>query len=306
MLCILQADSTTRLKTFYCAFVVQAAVIGERTAQGYTGVWVATCCDCWVVGLGSRLFEREVMRAVDSSPPTFSDALRYFVSFRSGSSEGGLEVRDIYAGKSLSLPSAGVRHLLHIRSISRSSNEDTKIDDGDTAQQQRSLRDMSGARATGQNTCDTVNARGKPAIGMPAVHSGAVLDSGGDQSKLQSLKGAVAAIDEGAEVRAIPAELCGAGSVSYMVVCSSSILATQIVAALADGRSMPLVALSGASDVSNQFEARSVLSLLAEGWGVAIGFPMPKLRQQSLCATGVQRLVGRALEAPPARKTPIA
>ena len=122
----------------YAMRQVQPAVIGEMTPQGYTGVWIAVCDNCWAVGLGSRLFEQEVMRAIDPTPPTFSDALRYFVSFHSGSSDRALEVRDVYAGKSLSQPSVGVRHVLHVRCMS--------IDaESSSLPQKRSLADMTGA-----------------------------------------------------------------------------------------------------------------------------------------------------------------
>ena len=54
------------------------AVIGESTAQGYTAVWVATAGGCWVVGLGSRLFEREVMRGGRTARVTLREGANNF------------------------------------------------------------------------------------------------------------------------------------------------------------------------------------------------------------------------------------
>ena len=186
-------------------------MIGERTAQGYTSVWIATAGNCWVVGLGSRLFEHEVMRATDPSPPTFSDGLRYFVSFRSASTptphtlamqihqfsycviplrlnlkslvavygagkHGALELRDVYAGKSLSQPSVGVRHLLHVRSTgshSGHSRGDGAGTSGSALPQKRRLGDMSGAQTATANEVTPAASDGTEAEPLPS----ALLDS---------------------------------------------------------------------------------------------------------------------------------
>lgn len=285
-------------------------MIGERTAQGYTSVWIATCGDCWVVGLGSNLFEHEVMRGVDPMPPTFSDALRYFVSFRSGSRDGALELRDIYAGKSLSQPSVGVRHLLHVQSNCRGSG--VQCSDGratagfeiPSLPQKRSLGDMSetGSLADIEATAppDSICGAMLGVGGLPD-HPGALRGTTGVQSQLQFLKSMVLAVDDGAKVRPIPTDLFGfdSSSESFLVVCSSASLGSRVALALVEARSVPAAAAAGSdstSDGCDRFEGRSMLSLLAEGWGCVVGFPMPKMRQQSLCATGVQRLVGRALD----------
>ena len=101
---------------------------------------------------------------------------------------------------------------------------------------------------------------------------------------------------QGAKVRPIPAEFVETGSDaesdSFLVVCSSASLGVQLAAVLAGA---PARTYSAPSSDSG-FEGRSVLCLLAVGRGGAVGYPMPKQRQQSLCATGVQRLVGRALD----------
>lgn len=76
------------------------------------------------------------------------------------------------------------------------------------------------------------------------------------------------------------------------MVCSSASLGAKLAAVLA---AVPAGTDSAPSSDSG-YEGRSVLCLLAEGKGGAVGFPMPKQRQQSLCVTGVQRLVGRALD----------
>ena len=264
-------------------------MIGETTAQGYTGVWIATCDNCWVVGLGSRLFEQEVMRAIDPTPPTFSDALRYFVSFHSGSGDGALEVRDVYAGKSLSQPSVGVRHVLHVRCMS--------IDaESSSLPQKRSLADMTGARLPHKQSDPTV------LVCSNAAREGAQSQEL-HQSQLKLLEHAVFEVDQGADIRPIPSELYSAGpncgSGSFLVVCSSASLSTQVAASLgkvSQPETSAAATTERTSSCHGQFEARSMLSLLAEGWGAAVGFPMPKLRNQSLCAIGVQRLVGRVLD----------
>jgi hypothetical protein len=287
-------------------------VIGERTAQGYTSVWIATCGACWVVGLGSNLFEHEVMRAVDPMPPTFSDALRYFVSFRSGNRNGALELRDIYAGKSLSQPSAGVRHLLHVRSIC--SGSDVRASDGkaipgaeiSSLPQKRSLEDMSlaGVLTKTETTAPSESASSATlGKGWLSDRPDALLGSTESQSRLQVVKSLVLQVDPGAQVRPIPMDLFGTGadsrSEAFLVVCSSASLGSKVAVALVEARSVPTAGTAGAHSTSSdcdRFEARSMLSLLAEGWGGVVGYPMPKVRQQSLCATGVQRLVGRALD----------
>ena len=89
----------------------------------------------------------------------------------------------------------------------------------------------------------------------------------------------------------------------YLVVCSTASAASQLTEALSAAAAAAATAAAGdGGDVATSsggaggaWEARSLLSLLADGWGGAIGFEAPKVRQQTLCATGVNRLVGRAL-----------
>jgi hypothetical protein len=336
-----------------------AAVIGERTAQGYTGVWVAIASDCWAVGLGSRLFEHEVMRAIDPDPPTFSDQLRYYVSFRSGLNSGlqqadheqqqgyqqggRLELRDIYAGKSLSQPSADVRHLLHVRRrrshLPSSTTTTTAAAGGDAVAaapslpQKRALAEMEAGDHHGGQAGGGGGEADEPGLVDGSVVSAAVPSSESEQQQEQrgALERAVSAVDPGASVRPLPflsaaAVQChydhyGDDSVSamdgavdegrrtrreqeeegqqqYLVVCSTASAASQLTEALSAAAAA--AATAAASGDSSGFddtawEARSLLSLLADGWGGAIGFEAPKVRQQTLCATGVNRLVGRAL-----------
>eukprot|EP01046_Picozoa_sp_COSAG06_P005459 COSAG06_NODE_244_length_19215_cov_20.256853_12_plen_1068_part_00 len=322
-----------------------AAVIGERTAQGYTGVWVAVASDCWAVGLGSRLFEHEVMRAIDPEPPTFSDQLRYYVSFRSAQAEqqgyqqgGRLELRDIYAGKSLSQPSADVRHLLHVRRRSRLPSSTTTTTAADAAgdavaaapslPQKRALAEMEagdhhGGQAGGGGEADEpglVAADGSVAAAVPS-----------SESDIELLERVVVAVDQGASVRPLPVPSAaavhrddsastmdgavdegrrrreqGEGQQQYLVVCSTASAASQLTEALSAAAAAATTAAgdrgggvdtitSSSGGAGGAWEARSLLSLLAEGWGGAVGFEPPKVRQQTLCATGVNRLVGRAL-----------
>jgi hypothetical protein len=94
----------------------------------------------------------------------------------------------------------------------------------------------------------------------------------------------VAVVDPDAVVRC-----CGGGDDAavvnpggWLVVCSSAAAAVEVAA---------VVAVAGVG----AWEARPLLALLAEGWGGAVGFLLPKVRQSTLNTTGVQRLVGRAL-----------
>ena len=103
------------------------------------------------------------------------------------------------------------------------------------------------------------------------------LEGDGVDSELQE---AVAAID----LRAIVRCCCGGDDATvaspggWLVVCSSAEAAGAV-----------------AAGVGAAWEARALLALLAEGWGGAVGFLLPKVRQSTLNATGVQRLIGRAL-----------
>jgi len=103
------------------------------------------------------------------------------------------------------------------------------------------------------------------------------------------------AVDEGRRTRREQEE---EGQQQYLVVCSTASAASQLTEALsAAAAAAATAAASGDSSGIDDtpWEARSLLSLLADGWGGAIGFEAPKVRQQTLCATGVNRLVGRAL-----------
>jgi hypothetical protein len=192
------------------------------------------------VGLGSRLFEREVLRGVDPSPPPPGADLRYAVSFRCGNPAGWLELRDVFVGKALAQPSADVRHILHVRAVDGSMPRKRPLAEAEATAEQQALEGVVAVADT-----------------AAAVRScGGEAASGGDQG------------------------LTAAGPGGYLVVCSS----VEAAAAVAGG-----VTSGGA------WAARPMLELLAEGWGGAVGFTLPRPRESRLCATGVQRLVGRAL-----------
>ena len=227
------------------------AVIGESTAQGYTAVWVATAGGCWVVGLGSRLFEREVMRGADPQP---LPAERFYISFRAGAVEGSLELRDIHAGKALSQPSPDYRHVLHVRAkpaAKKRAHPDEDVQEDSPSgggQMKMPLAELLVARGLAGHVVGALRPLPIPGLGTaPAAHP----------------------------------EL----GKSFLAVCPSASAAAELCSALA--------AESGSS---GGWEARSLLDLLAEGWGGLVGFVPPKVRNSRLDASGVQNLVGRALE----------
>ena len=89
---------------------------------------------------------------------------------------GALELRDVYAGKSLSQPSVGVRHLLHVRSTgshSGHSRGDGAGTSGSALPQKRRLGDMSGAQTATANEVNPAASDGTEAEPLPP----ALLDS---------------------------------------------------------------------------------------------------------------------------------
>lgn len=82
---------------------------------------------------------------------------------------GALELRDVYAGKPLSQPSVGVRHLLHVRSTSTHSGRTCGEGASSALPQKRRLGDTSGASTTAANVVTLAAGDGTEAEPAPSA-----------------------------------------------------------------------------------------------------------------------------------------
>jgi hypothetical protein len=251
-----------------------------------------------------------------------------WVSFRPAEPGGGLELRDIFVGKPLCDTPPDCRHLLHVHvhgggMRAQGAAVQTVVPAPSPAAASNKRRagwDEEEEAAAAAEEAEVALVPLHAAVGRvdPGAVVRRIIGPGGHQQQQQQPGLLVAAA---AAPRASPGGQQGAASAAgssaahhyhVLVVCSSAESAARVsaelqpaAAAAAGGAAGGAAAEAGAAAAAGrgeepaagwaQVRARSAVWLLAEGRGAEVGFPAPAVRQRSLCASSVNRLVGRAL-----------
>jgi hypothetical protein len=250
-----------------------------------------------------------------------------WVSFRPAEPGGGLELRDIFVGKPLCDTPPDCRHLLHVHvhgggMRAQGAAVQTVVPAPSPAAASNKRRagwDEEEEAAAAAEEAEVALVPLHAAVGRvdPGAVVRRIIGPGGHQQQQQPglLVAAAAAPRAGPGGQQGAASAAGSSAAHHyhvLVVCSSAESAARVsaelqppaaAAAAAGGAAGGAAAEAGAAAGRGeepaagwaQVRARSAVWLLAEGRGAEVGFPAPAVRQRSLCASSVNRLVGRAL-----------